>query len=42
MIELKNLAVTPTHQRRGIGAHLIQLGLKHYAGQLSRDVSRHR
>ena len=33
IIELKNLAVTPTHQRRGIGAHLIQLGLKHYAGR---------
>lgn len=33
MIELKNLAVTPTHQRRGIGAHLIQLGLKYYAGR---------
>lgn len=33
VIELKNLAVAPAYQRRGIGAHLIQLGLAHYAGQ---------
>lgn len=32
MIELKNLAVAPTYQRRGIGAHLTQLGLKRYTG----------
>lgn len=32
IIELKNLAVAPEFQHRGIGAHLIQMGLKNYAG----------
>lgn len=32
-IELKNLAVRPDHQRRGIGTQLVQQGLAHYAQQ---------
>lgn len=33
VIELKNLAVALAFQKRGIGTHLIQLGLIHYAGR---------